>query len=184
MAKSLKGALNALRNVLIFDIRYRWIKRGRNVHCQWNVLFWSPRRHIVLGDDVGIGPGCIFFADTEIGNKVLIGPYSAFLNSDDHRIDVVGKAIWDSGRGDRHSLKVSDDVWIGHGAIILTPVCVGRGAVVAAGSVVTKDVPPYAIVAGNPARVLRMRFTPEQIIEHERLLQQAEGRSSKNDVRV
>ena len=61
-------------------------------------------------------------------------------------------------------------MWIGFGAVVLTGVTIGRGAVVAAGSVVTRDVPPYAIVAGNPARTLSMRFTPEEIVEHERLL--------------
>jgi len=92
------------------------------------------------------------------------------LNSDDHRFDIVGKTIWESGRGDRFKIVIEDDVWIGHGAIILSPTVIGRGAIVAAGSIVTKDVPQYAIVAGSPARVLRMRFSPEQIAEHERLL--------------
>ena len=119
---------------------------------------------------MGIGDRCLFLADTEIGNKVLIACNVAFLNSDDHRYDVVGKAMWDSGRGDKYKVIIEDDVWIGHGAILLTPVRVGRGAIVAAGSVVTKDVPRYAIVGGNPAKVIRMRFTPEQIEEHERLV--------------
>ena len=55
---------------------------------------------------------------------------------------------------------IGHDVWIGHGAIILPGRSVGTGAVVAAGAIVTKDVPPYAIVAGNPARLIRPRFTP------------------------
>lgn len=142
--------------------------RVTNRRCA--ATFWSPRRDIVLGDHVGIGPGCIFLADTAIGSKVLVAPNVAFLNSDDHKIDVVGKAIWDSGRGDGGRITVEDDVWIGHGAIILSPAIVGRGAVVAAGSVVTRDVPRYAVVAGVPAKVVRMRFSSEEIEEHERLL--------------
>lgn len=59
---------------------------------------------------------------------------------------------------------IGNDVWTGHHAIVLPGVSVGDGAVVAAGSVVTKDVPPYAIVAGVPARIVRMRF-PEPVIE-------------------
>ena len=57
-----------------------------------------------------------------------------------------------------HPVSIGHDVWIGHGAIILAGRSVGDGAVIAAGAIVTKDVPPYSIVAGNPARVLRPRF--------------------------
>lgn len=57
-----------------------------------------------------------------------------------------------------HWVTVGHDVWIGHGGVVLAGNNVGTGAVVAAGAIVTKDVPPYAIVAGNPARVMRMRF--------------------------
>ena len=58
-------------------------------------------------------------------------------------------------------VEIGHDVWIGHGAIILPGVRIGHGAVIAAGAVVTKDVAPYAIVAGVPARVLKWRFPPE-----------------------
>ena len=58
---------------------------------------------------------------------------------------------------------IGNDVWIGHGAFILPGVQIGDGAVIAAMSVVTKNVPPYAFVAGSPAKIIRYRFTPEQI---------------------
>jgi phosphonate metabolism protein (transferase hexapeptide repeat family) len=58
-----------------------------------------------------------------------------------------------------HRVTIGHDVWIGHGAIVLPGRRIGNGAVVAAGTVVTKDVAPYAIVAGNPARVIRQRFS-------------------------
>jgi carbonic anhydrase/acetyltransferase-like protein (isoleucine patch superfamily) len=61
------------------------------------------------------------------------------------------------------SIVVGNDVWVGTRAIILSGVTIGDGAIVAAGSVVTKDVPPYAIVAGNPARLIRYRFSDETI---------------------
>jgi hypothetical protein len=63
-----------------------------------------------------------------------------------------------------HGVTIGHDVWIGHGAIVLPGRNVGTGAVIAAGAIVTKDVPVYAIVAGNPARVVRQRF-PQHIAE-------------------
>ncbi|MGN9105593.1 DapH/DapD/GlmU-related protein [Oliverpabstia intestinalis] len=62
-------------------------------------------------------------------------------------------------------IRVDDDVWIGYGASIMSGVHIGQGAVVAAGAVVTKDVPPYAIVGGVPAKVIKYRFEPEMIEE-------------------
>jgi acetyltransferase-like isoleucine patch superfamily enzyme len=101
---------------------------------------------------------------------VLIGDNVAFLNRSDHCFNLVGVSILDSGRNDNVSIIVGNDIWIGHGALLLGPLAIGQGAIVAAGSIVTKDVPPYAIVGGNPARIIKMRFSPEQIFEHERIL--------------
>lgn len=63
----------------------------------------------------------------------------------------------------RGPVRIGHDVWIGAAALILDGITIGSGAVVAAGAVVTRDVPPYAIVGGNPARVIRHRFPPEII---------------------
>src|ERR1700745_421323 len=63
-----------------------------------------------------------------------------------------------------HHVRIGHDVWIGHGAIVLPGRSVGTGAVIGAGAVVTRDVAPYAVVAGNPARTIRARF-PEAIAE-------------------
>ena len=126
----IKIALNGIRSLLLFRVRYPWVKTGVGIHCQWTTRFWSPHRHIVLGDHVGIGHGCLFQADTELGNKVMIACNVAFLNNDDHRYDLVGRAMWDSGRGDKFTIVVEDDVWIGHGAIVLSYDCGEAGCLV------------------------------------------------------
>ena len=65
--------------------------------------------------------------------------------------------------GEKYSINVGNDVYIGYGATLIGPITIGDGAVIAACSVVTKDVPPYAIVAGNPAKIIRYRFSEEEI---------------------
>jgi acetyltransferase-like isoleucine patch superfamily enzyme len=88
----------------------------------------------------------------------------------------VGKNIRESpwvgkdGKGGKEQILIGDDVWIGYGAIVLSGVEIGRGAVIGAGAVVTHDVKPYAIVGGNPARLIGLRFTQDEIDQHERLL--------------
>lgn len=65
--------------------------------------------------------------------------------------------------GHRYSIEVGNDVYIGYGVIVVGPVSIGNGAIIAAGSVVTKDVPPYAIVGGVPAKIIKYRFEKDEI---------------------
>ena len=169
--------LNRIRNLLYFGIRYPWVRHGRNVHVQWSTVMWSPHRHITIGDNVGIGSRCIFQCDVEIGNKVLIAGDVALIGSDDHRYNVVGQQMWDGGRADARKVIIEDDVWIGHGSIILSGSRICRGSIVAAGSVVVGNVEPYSIMIPQKARLLKQRFTPEQVERHEQLLRE----SAKDD---
>ncbi len=166
----MRALLSWTRTELFFQFKAPWVKRNGFVRIPWSVQLWSPHRQITFGHRVQFGKGCVVNCDAEFGNNVLIAKNVSFLNRDDHRYDVVGKTIWDSPRGDAFKVVVEDDVWIGHGAIILSGVTIGKGSVVAAGSVVNKDIPPYSIVGGIPARVLKKRFTDEEIVLHEQLL--------------
>lgn len=91
----------------------------------------------------------------DIGDHVLVGNNVA-IYSEQHEIDVIGKAIWESGQR-RDKVNIENDVWIGTNAVVLPGVHVHKGAVIGAGAVVTRDVPSYAIVGGVPARILRYR---------------------------
>lgn len=102
--------------------------------------------------------------DIEFGNYVLVASNVSFVGKDDHLFDKVGTPIWNSGRGDSYKTYIGNDVWIGHGAIIMGGVKIGDGAIVAAGTVVTKDVPRCAIVGGNPAKVIKYRFKEQEDI--------------------
>lgn len=150
---------------------------GERFHVGPFSRIWAPNR-LTIGDDCYVGKFCTIEVDGVIGSGVLIANNVGLVGRNDHDINHVGTAIsrahWIGDADynpDRSSVRVEDDVWIGFGAVVLSGVTVGRGAIVAAGSVVTKDVPPYAIVAGNPARVLGERFDESTAAEHERLLE-------------
>lgn len=166
----MKKLMNKLRNIILFDFLYPWVKTGENVHCQFSTKFLAPQKNIKIGSDVGIGFNCMFLCQIIIGNKVLIASNVSFISKDDHNYDKKGKMIWDSGRGDKFKIVVEDDVWIGQGVIILAPCKIGRGSVIAAGSVVVKDVEPYSIIAGVPGRCVKKRFNNVDIYEHESIL--------------
>jgi acetyltransferase-like isoleucine patch superfamily enzyme len=154
------------------------VKIGKRVSIGIGSRLWAP--HLLeIGHDVYIGKGCNFAVDGQIGNYVLIGSQVGFVGRWDHDYSVVGKpmrfAPWIgdpdfNGKGKDSKIIVESDVWIGYEAIILSGVCIGRGAIIAAGSVVTKSVEPYAIVAGVPAKPIGVRFSPEEIVKHEEQL--------------
>ncbi|MDJ0335418.1 acyltransferase [Salinibacterium sp. G-O1] len=110
-----------------------------------------------IGSRSSVGAGSFIGCSgwIEIGDDVLVGP-GVRLFSENHTITDTVKSIKSQGVT-RGALIIEDDCWIGSGATILSNVRVGRGSVIAAGCVVTKDVPPYSVVAGVPGRVIRSR---------------------------
>lgn len=113
----------------------------------------APEASIVIGHHVGISGSSIAASDRiEIGNYVLIGSGCLITDSDAHPVDPEGRRS--GGQTKTKPIVIEDDVFIGARSIILKGVRVGRGCVIGAGSVVTKDVLEYTIVAGNPAKVI------------------------------
>jgi acetyltransferase-like isoleucine patch superfamily enzyme len=92
-----------------------------------------------------------------MGNYVMIAR-ELLITGADHRFDKPSVAMIFSGRPDPQVCVIEDDVWIGARVILLKGVRVGRGAIIAAGAVVTRDVAPYTIVGGVPAKPIRLRF--------------------------
>ena len=114
-------------------------------------------RHISIGNKSGIGEKCEIFGRCIIGNYVLMGPECVIYTINHNYIDK-SKLIIDQGNSVEMPVFIEDDVWLGRRAIVLPGVKIGKGAVIAAGSVVTKDIPPYSLVGGNPARIIKQRI--------------------------
>lgn len=167
-----------LRCIAIAAVSHNIIIGSGSTFGRGTVL-WAPNR-LTIGDNVYIGKYCTLQVDGKIGNGCVIANNVGLIGKYDHDFSVIGKMIKDAPwigekdynyKGLDKQVIVEEDVWIGFGSVILSGVKVGRGSIVAAGSVVTKDVPPYAIVAGNPAKIVGMRFSEMDIIEHEEIIE-------------
>ena len=138
--------------------------------------------NLSIGDGSSIPKGSTFYctiAPLTIGRKVVFGPRPTIITGD-HRIDMIGRYMIDVGDNEKlpeqdQPIVIEDDVWCGANVTILKGVTIGRGSVVAAGAVVTKSFPPYSVIGGVPAKLLRHRFTEEQIRQHEKLLERYES---------
>lgn len=128
-------------------------KCGQNVNIERNAIFSSK---VSLGNNSGIGIGASLSGTVNIGDNVMMGPYCTFY-SRNHAFDRTDIPMREQGYQEEKVIVVGDDVWIGGHVIVLPGIHIGRGAIIGAGAVVTKNVPDYAIVAGNPAKIIRYR---------------------------
>lgn len=119
------------------------------------------------GDYVYIGPGAIIYPRVSIGSYTMLGP-RVIIMGEDHIFDKSGTPTIFSGRPALPETKIGFDVWIGAGSFIRCGVEIGDGSIIGAGSIVTKNIPPFSIVAGNPAKIIRKRFSSEDEINFHR----------------
>lgn len=140
--------------------------------------------NIYVGSHVSIGKGAWIVAYRSkivIHDYVVIAP-NVTIYGGGHITDIVGRHIIEITNSDKDlapdkdrwdkDVVIESGAWIGTRAIILRGVTIGKGSVIGAGSVVTKDVPPYTVYVGVPQHKCMPRFTPEEILEHERLLKE------------
>lgn len=159
--------LNKIKNRLRFrKFKRQW--RKMNEHNETEVLNCFFSECVTVGKRTYGGLYILTFnkvAHLSIGNFCSIAPGVSFMLSADHRVDYLStfpfkvKMSGDETEGvSKGNIVVDDDVWIGYGTTILSGVHIGQGAIIAAGAVVDKDVPPYAIVGGVPAKIIKFRF--------------------------
>lgn len=171
------------------QIGYPFLIRGTNE-------FTPGVKYIHIGDSVSLGSGLTLFATRAhiyIGKRTISGPHLTIMNGN-HPADIIGKFIADNRKVDLEKqgvditkydqdVVIDEDVWLGSNVTILKGVHIGRGAIIAAGSVVTRSLPAYSIGGGVPAKVLKYRWTLDEVLEHERLLYPEDKRLSIEDLK-
>ena len=128
---------------------------GKNVNIERGASFGSGAE-IELGDNSGIGVNCQLPPNVKIGPDVMIGPDVLILGQN-HKFDRLEIPMRLQGSMQSEPVVIEADVWIGARAIILPGIKISKGVIIGTGAVVTKDVPPFAICVGNPARVVKFR---------------------------
>jgi acetyltransferase-like isoleucine patch superfamily enzyme len=124
------------RNVRVRSLRSLGYEIGDGTYFADDLtitLAYANRGHLRMGKRVSIGPGCIL---------VL----AAHANNSNIKQQIPEKGRW---------INIEDDVWLGAGVIVLPEVTIGEGAIIGAGAVVTKDIPPHSVAVGNPAKVIK-----------------------------
>lgn len=162
--------LKLFYNVLKQKILWRHYSFGKNFHAGVRVRLWA-KSELSIGDNCYIGRNSQIECNAIIGDNVLIANSVALVGKYDHHYQQIGVPIrlasqirdkaynW---KGLDSKVIIKDDVWLGYGTIVMSGVTIGEGSIIAAGSVVTKDVDPYSIYGGVPARKIADRFNSEE----------------------
>lgn len=169
-----------IRDLLLVKILYRKYSIGKGFHAGLRVRIWG-KQQVVIGRNFYIGRDSFIEADVIIGDNVMFGNRVAIIGRYDHHYQKPGIPIRlaEQIRDPKYNWKglgmvtiIEDDVWIGYGATVMCGVTIGEGSIIGAGSLVTKDVQPYSIYAGVPAKRVRDRFDdPEELQRHLKLVQ-------------
>lgn len=157
--------------------------------CHGDNFIFDPHdcftyQNIEVGNDVTFGSGATLLATESrilIGNKVMFGPNVTVVGGN-HNTSQLGRFMYDvleKRELDDQNVVIEDDVWVGCGAIILKGVKIGRGSIIAAGALVNKDILPYTVVAGIPAKAIGVRFDNfDTLRSHDSTLYPPENRLS------
>ena len=141
--------------------QYSKLKKGKFINLGPNCEF-HPCKYITMGDvsinrDVRITTSSSGKSPIKIGNNVSIAPRVMIIGGN-HNFTRTDVPTMLQGEGKQGAIIIEYNVWIGAASIILTGVTIGTGSIIGAGSIVTKSIPKYSIVAGNPARVIKNRL--------------------------
>jgi len=173
----LKQIIVKLRDIYLVKFKWKKYTIGKNFHSGRNVVLWAKEK-IIIGDNCYIGRNSQIESNVQLGNNVLIANNVAFVGKYDHHFQEIGKPIRLSSqirdkdynwKGLNELIIVEDDVWIGYGSIIMSGVRIKKGSIIAAGSIVTKDIEEYSIYGGNPAKKITNRFNSHEDLEKHKI---------------
>jgi acetyltransferase-like isoleucine patch superfamily enzyme len=141
----------------VFENGYLSVGSGTSI-CRGSILFVLDNAHFSIGDNSYIGEynNIRCTSEIRIGNNVRISQLITITDGQ-YNINEKNRLIGEQGY-EKNNVIIGDDVWVGSNSVILPGVKIGRGVVVGAGSIVTKDISDYAVVMGNPAKVIRYRI--------------------------
>lgn len=157
----LKKAIRSWRCLLAVN-NILTLQKGQNFVVSKGAYI-NPTKHIKFGDNVFIGRYVSIttansgLSPISIGNDVMIAERCMIIGGN-HQFARTDIPIHQQGEGKQGAIIIGNDVWIGAATIILSDVVIGEGAVIGAGSLVTKDIPPYCVAVGNPAKVIKKRI--------------------------
>lgn len=158
---------------------------GKGSYLDFPINLYGDAHHIHIGNNSTIFgyfkfisvKGCLYVGDN------LIAAQGLTVVTDNH-VRNVGTLIKDMSNVEKNTkfsdVIIEDDVWLGSNVTILPGVTIGRGAFVGAGAVIRKTIPPYSVVIGNPQQIIGFNLSPEEIVEHEKVLYPEEKRLSQD----
>ena len=181
--------------MIFFRIIHSLVQQYRKKSCKYvddtaylanNIMIYN-RSNIILGERTHINAGAIImntrakfimkkWSGSAVGLLVVTGNHMSVCGMNFKQVTDEVKNRLDKDHKMDQDVIVEEDVWLGSHVTLLSGVTVGRGCQVGSGCVVRSSVPPYSILAGNPAKIVGFRFTPEEIIEHEKALYPEEER--------
>ena len=167
--------IKQLRDLYLVKVKWRSYTIGAGFHAGARVRLWAKSK-LVIGKHFYIGRDSQIETDCVIGDYVILGNRVGIVGRYDHHYQQTGvptrmaSQIRDadySWKGLDNLTIIENDVWIGYGAIVMSGVKIGQGSIIAAGALVNKDVEPYSIYGGVPAKKIKDRFnSPADLNEH------------------
>ncbi|MEO5682374.1 MAG: CatB-related O-acetyltransferase [Chitinophagaceae bacterium] len=167
--------IKKFRDLYLVKIKWRHYSIGPGFHAGARVRLWAKSK-LVIGKHFYIGRDSQIETDCVIGDYVIIGNHAGIVGRYDHHYQQPGvpTRMASQIRDEDYNWKglhdltiIENDVWIGYGAIIMSGVKIGQGSIIAAGALVSKDVEPYCIYGGVPAKKIKDRFeTPSDLAAH------------------